>query len=433
METNKINKVLEQSDWAFFEGDFEGSSNSYDVAFLMAPNIPFPNPRGNAIASLTETLASNISYRSIIFSAPPADTSNWHKVSSQFGLAHYLRPLEKSIWDRGQILPRIKKLFFTPISFPWRIYARSCAEACIKLGVKVLIIEDVADFGWVVRKVRKYGIKIVLYQHAFTQRNYLHYQWRRIQNQLDQAVFVSNTTIAMTEKLHGKMIAPSKVIYNGVDLNLFDPQRFTIQARQLREQLDITPDESVIIFVGRFARSKGILDALKAYLTLNSRNVQFLLITSKEVNGDRLFEYEVFNLRNQIESLELPFHLFENVSQEDMPVFYSVADMVLLPSIGYEGLPKVVTEALAMGVPVIASDRGGMWELLQEGRNAWKIEDPINPATILKAINQALSIDTHTLASMKKEIITSDRPRVDQDRMISAFDRTLHILMENEP
>lgn len=431
METNKINKILKQSDWALLESDFEGSSNSYDVAFLMAPNIPFPNPTGNAIASLTESLASNISYRSIIFSAPSGDTSNSNKVSSHFGLAYYLRPLNRSIWDRGQILPRIKKLFFTPISIPWRTYARSCAEICLKLGVKVLIIEDVADFGWVVRKVRKYGIKIILHQHAFTQRNYLNYQWRRIQKQLDRVVFVSNTTINQTEKLHGKMTAPTTVIYNGVDLDLFDPQKFTTQARQLREHLNILLDYRVITFVGRLIKSKGLLEALKAYLLLNDRNVHFLMITSKEINVDKLYEDEILYLKNQIETLGLPLHFFENVPQEEMPVYYSVSDFVLLPSIGFEGLPKVITESLAMGVPVIASDRGGTWELLQEGRNSWKIDNPVNSRTILDALNQALSIDAHSLAFLRKEIIASIRPKMDQKIMIEKFDQVLHKVLEN--
>lgn len=432
METKKNNSDLKHSEWSFMEGDSESGDKSYDVAFLLAPNIPFPNASGNAIASLTETLASNISYRSIIFSIPPDDTTNLHEVSTKFGLAHYLRPLKNTIWDKGQVLPRIKKLFFTPISFSWRDYARSCAEECIKLGVKVLIIEDVADFGWVVRKVRKHGIKIILYQHAFTQRNYLKYQWRRIQKQLDQVVFVSNTTFIMTEKLHGKMTAHSRVIYNGVNLDLFDPQKFTIQARQIRKQLDINPNERVITFVGRFTRSKGLLEALKAHLMLNDRTVHFLLITSKEVNGDKLLEDEVLLLRNQIDSLVLPLHLFENVTQEEIPVFYSVSDMVLLPSIGgYEGLPKVITESLAMGVPVIASDRGGAWELLQENRNAWKINDPVDPASILQAITEALSIDAPSLITMKKEIVVMDRPKMDQMKMIVEFNRVLDIVMEH--
>lgn len=425
------NSAFIHRDWSFMEGNLESCDESYDVAFLLAPNIPLTNASVNAIASLTETLASNIHYRSIIFSNSPDNTKTPIIFSNNFGRAQYNQPLKLTSWDKGQVLPRVKKLFFSPISLSWRIYAQSCAEACIALGVKTLVIEDVADFGWVVRKVRKKGIKIILHQHAFTQRNYLSYQWKRIQKQLDLVVFVSTNTLTRTEKQHGKLIAPARVIYNGVDLDLFDPQKFTIPAARLRKQLDINLEERVVIFVGRFVRSKGLLDALKAYLIMNNHNLHFLVIASKENGGDKLFENEVLLLRSQIDTLRLPLHYYENVSPEEVPVFYSVSDLVLLPSIGHEGLPKVITESLAMGVPVIASDRGGIWELLQVGRNAWKIDDPVNPITILKALNEALSMDTHSLGSMKNEIIVADRPNMDQWKMIVEFNRVLDLVMGN--
>jgi len=85
----------------------------------------------------------------------------------------------------------------------------------------------------------------------------------------------------------------------------------------------------------------------------------------------------------------------------------------------------VVTEALAMGIPVIASDRGGIWELLEEGRNGWLIADPVSPQTILAALSTALSTTDSELAMIKKSISDFDRPKMDQQRMISSFQQEL--------
>ena len=115
-----------------------------------------------------------------------------------------------------------------------------------------------------------------------------------------------------------------------------------------------------------------------------------------------------------------------------MPAYYKLSDFIVLTSIGPEGLPKVVTEALAMGIPVIASDRGGTWELLREGKNGWKISDPVTPDTILTAFYKALSIGSEDLAGMKQYIYDVDRPKMDHIRMITAFQEELRETMERK-
>ena len=113
-------------------------------------------------------------------------------------------------------------------------------------------------------------------------------------------------------------------------------------------------------------------------------------------------------------------HLLGAIPQEVLPAYYTIADVVIVPSIQAEGLPKVITEALAMGKPVIASDRGGSWELLDATRNGWLLADTRDLATTSRIIQDALG-DRDRLRQMSERILETDRPRMDEHRMINEF------------
>jgi glycosyltransferase involved in cell wall biosynthesis len=72
-----------------------------------------------------------------------------------------------------------------------------------------------------------------------------------------------------------------------------------------------------------------------------------------------------------------------------------------------------------MGVPVIASERGGIWELLEEGRNGWKIEEPVSAETIREALEKALSLSEEEGEEMRKQILETDRPKMDVKLMVN--------------
>ena len=186
--------------WKINEDTGNNPLPSYDLAFLLAPNIPIPNQEGNSIATLVSTLAEEMDFKSLIFSTESSSKRQKPHPAQKFDIAYYQKDIKPSILDKGKIFPLIRQYLITPISLSWRNYARDAANAAILLGVKCLVVEDVADFGWAVRKVRKHGISVILHQHAFTQRNYQTYQWKRIERNLDEIIFVSQKTLISTEK-----------------------------------------------------------------------------------------------------------------------------------------------------------------------------------------------------------------------------------------
>jgi glycosyltransferase involved in cell wall biosynthesis len=403
----------------------------YDIAFLLAPDIPIPSASGNAIATLVTTLAASMQYRSLIFSTQPDQKLMEDQLPLQYGIAYYKKPIKQSVLDKWKYLSIIKYFLITPIRYGWRQYAKDAAEACIKLNVKCLVVEDVADFGWVVRHTRKHGIKVILHQHAFTQRNYQNYLWKRIERNLDKVIFVAEKTRVMTEKKHGPIDVMHTVIYNGVDLDHYDPELWVQEGRNLRHNLTFHDQQTVLTFIGRFTASKGILEIMEAYNQMQQNKLGFLLVCSRDQAVDPSFQSRFNELKAALEKKSYKFQILENVPQDEMPIIYAASNIIIVPSVNYyEGLPKVVSEALAMGVPVVASDRGGIWELLSEGVNGWKIMDPVSPNTICDVLIKVVGITENEMKAMKEHILLEDRPRMDQQRMIKSFQKEIFSLVD---
>lgn len=418
--------------WNLQAGQLSEHASGYDVAFLLAPDIPIPNPTGNAIATLVTTLAERIKQNPVVFSTKPLEMKSDQPESRRFSVAYYQKPVQQSILDKYRFLSIMKHFLITPIRYGWRKYAKDAADACIKLQVKCLVVEDVADYCWVARKVRDHGIKVILHQHAFTQRNYRTYLWKRIERKIDKVIFVAHKTLELTEKKHGPLKVDSQIIYNGVDLQHYDPQRWVEQAKNLKRNLSLREDQMVVTYIGRLASSKGILEAMEGFQQLGRKELGFLLVCGRDQHVDPKFLMKFEEQKSNLEKEGFTIRYRENVPQAEMPIIFSTSNVIIVPSNNmYEGLPKVVSEALAMGVPVIASDRGGIWELLTEGVNGWQIKDPVSPQTIREALTNFLNTSNADFSRMKQHILTEDRLRMDQTKMIACFEREIFSVIGN--
>lgn len=178
---------------------------------------------------------------------------------------------------------------------------------------------------------------------------------------------------------------------NGIDLTLFDPARQTIAAVQhRREELGIPDDAPVVGFVGRLAaRRKGFLDFLAAAATIAAHvpAVRFLIVGEADhgkpdaVEPSAAAEYGI---------AERCIFLGQQPN-EALPTIYRLMNLLVLPSL-FEGVPRVVMEAAAMGIPAVVTDVKGNREAVEQGRNGLLV-----PLGDVPALAQAiLSILTDT-------------------------------------
>ena len=145
------------------------------------------------------------------------------------------------------------------------------------------------------------------------------------------------------------------VIYNGVDTARFSPCE---DRDQVRRDLSIPLGKTVCVCVRRITFKNGIDTLLEvAELLRNRRDIVFL------IGGDGP---DLPLARKIVEDRRLEnVTLLGPVSAAELPDYYAASDMFMLPSKAGEGLPLVVLEALASGLPVIATRSGGHVEIIE--------------------------------------------------------------------
>jgi len=186
--------------------------------------------------------------------------------------------------------------------------------------------------------------------------------------------------------LHGTIrVRPSKItrIYNGVDSVRFQPHR---SGRARLPAPGLVSEESIVIgTVGRMAEVKDQLTLVRAFLRLlaevpdGRRRFRLVIIGDGPLRGtacDLLRSADAENL------VWLPG------SRDDVPQLMQGFDLFVLPSIA-EGISNTILEAMATGLPVIATRVGGNPELVVQDETGWLIPaaDPVAMARAIVAVS----------------------------------------------
>jgi glycosyltransferase involved in cell wall biosynthesis len=172
---------------------------------------------------------------------------------------------------------------------------------------------------------------------------------------------------------------PKKVelIYNGVDMERFKPS--ALKGGQVRKKLGIAEDAVVAATVRRLVYKNGIDTLLEcARLTVKENPHLVYLVIGKGP------DFEDVKTKVSQLGIEKNFLLAGFVADEDLPAYYNASDFFILPSKSGEGLPLVALEAMASGLPVVATDVGGIREVMQKGYG--EIVPPNKPAALAQAV-----------------------------------------------
>jgi D-inositol-3-phosphate glycosyltransferase len=174
----------------------------------------------------------------------------------------------------------------------------------------------------------------------------------------------------------------------GVDLYIFT----THDRDACRQQLGIAPAERAILFVGRIDPIKGIDTLLTAMQQLNDGAVRPLLVF---IGGDLDSEGNPAGPLADVVALAEELGVADRIRfegsqpQDRLPVYYSAADVVAVPS-RYESFGLVAVEAMACGVPVVASRAGGLIFTVDEDATGYLVP-PSDPTALAGALSRVLS------------------------------------------
>jgi len=205
-----------------------------------------------------------------------------------------------------------------------------------------------------------------------------------------QEIIVQNH-LAKPEKL--KVIANGSS--NGINTRYFSTSHFTeAEQKELKAQLNISPDDFVFIFVGRLVGDKGINEMVEAFKNLQKKqpNIKLLLVGNEEPELDPLQKETQKEIRqNQ--------NIITTGWVEDVRPYFAIANALVFPSYR-EGLPNVVLQAGAMELPSIVTDINGCNEIITHQYNGLIIPAK-NTIELQKAMEKILT-DKGLYIQMKK-------------------------------
>jgi len=177
----------------------------------------------------------------------------------------------------------------------------------------------------------------------------------KILRKANKVTTVSHSTGREIEYYYNLSNKDITVIGNGVDETFFSPKH--------NENNEIN-----VLYAGRLDQKKGLLELVQSAREICStyENVNF------KIAGDGPFLSKLLNYINKNDLSERVL-LYGHVDRNALRRLYQNSSIFLLPSY-YEGLPNVILEAMSCGLPIIATDVGGISEVVHEGDNGFLIQ-----------------------------------------------------------
>jgi UDP-glucose:(heptosyl)LPS alpha-1,3-glucosyltransferase len=178
------------------------------------------------------------------------------------------------------------------------------------------------------------------------------------------------------EALYGVPPSRLSVVYNGVDLERFHPKNRAAHRGPTRALAGVPADAFAVLFVGSGFARKGLATAIEAFAAFSDRASRLVVLGKGDAG-----EYRALAAR-----LGVGERVTWLGARDDPERWYAAADIVVLPS-RYEPFGNVHLEALAAGLPVVASTRAGGAETIKEGVNG-AVVSPTDARAITSALER---------------------------------------------
>lgn len=182
-----------------------------------------------------------------------------------------------------------------------------------------------------------------------------------------------------------KMVMPNPLIFKKVD------------KREERQEEKQKPEIINLLFVGQLEKFKGILFLVDALKKIQLQNWQLSII------GSGGAEDEV----KQSVANDSRFKFMGRIEHSELADYYRQTDLVIVPSLCYENSPKVIDESLIANVPVIASDIGGVSEIVKDDYNGFTFA-PGNEKNLTEVLEYFLN-HPEEIEELKKNCFISVR------------------------
>ena len=230
------------------------------------------------------------------------------------------------------------------------------------------------------------------------------YKWRYLQSihsLLDSSDCKIATSKTVKRRLEECGLRNAKVVANPVNIEKY---------QKAEEQPDLSSEKFTVAFIGTLSRHKGT-EVLKEIIhSLNGEDIEFLIV------GDGP------------EKQGLKSELSQNVEftgwmrREEIPSVYASIDFILYPSIYPEGFGRIAVESMAAGTPIIASSRGGVKDIIDDGKTGFLL-DPNEGKKWAKKIGELKENK-----NIYEEISKNGKEEAEDYRVSSHVDKFLEVM-----
>ena len=205
------------------------------------------------------------------------------------------------------------------------------------------------------------------------------------------------------------------VIYSSLDFSLLN--RFKKVTYQTHKPFRF-------LSVGRFHWVKGYQYSISAIANIkkNNKDVQYVIITKNSVSEEILYHIDELSLTDDVK-------IVHPGSQDEVYKIMNESDCLILPSV-QEGISNVVLESMALGLPVISSDCGGMKEIIINSKNGFYFPTRNSSELeklLLKVLNLKSKERERIIEEAKKYINENFNPNFIKSQFHNFYKKTIEI------
>jgi len=211
---------------------------------------------------------------------------------------------------------------------------------------------------------------------------------KEIMQECSIIISLSKTEKRELEEIYGAPASKVTVIPGGVDIQAFSP----MAKEKARSLLGLRPEDFIVLFVGRLEWRKGVGTLVGSTRLLEAEipNLRVLVVGGRifgsRKNRDDWNEYQRLLAKAQEKHIEDRVHFVGRIDQGRLPLYYSAADVLVVPSY-YESFGLVALEGMAAKIPVVASRVGGLRATIADHANGLLFE-PHNASDLQRKIRE---------------------------------------------
>lgn len=330
------------------------------IAILTSGILPVPAVQGGAVENLIDYyLEYNDRHRlhdiTVYSIAPPSH----YPPRAESGCTHYHYVDVSSLWHR------LKRACFvrTHREGHYNPYIEYFFHECLKhlkrQPYDAVILENRPGYALPLSRVTDAQIIV-----------HLHNDFMNSQSKDAQDIArVCHTVITVSDYIRQRVLTISPAghlrtltVHNGIDLTRF------YQARPIdRRTLGFSKSDFIIVYSGRINPEKGVGELIQAFRSLQDLpDAKLLIIGGSFFGNEAGADPFITSLQTEAEDIASRITFTGFVPYDQIPACLKMADLAVIPSMWDDPFPTTVLEAMAAGLPIVATDSGGIREACAE-------------------------------------------------------------------